>query len=189
MKTLLIFPPPASPVSPYLSIPLLCGQLENAGFDATCMDLSVEFFNHILSYDFLERAYYKAVSQIEVLSKTVKADLNMQMDEFNLLPKSDQINILRLNALLRIPSKEDFLNIGNNIKNDVLAYKDNDIFYDVKKIKKHSDNILRAFKLAMLPYFPAQCMFHSYNNKLFNLNYKDIKYQVEDINNNVFYEF
>ena len=52
-KILFIFPPVASPVSPYLSLPLLAGQLETAGFDVTCLDLSVDFFDYVLDKKFL----------------------------------------------------------------------------------------------------------------------------------------
>lgn len=48
-KILLIFPPPASPVSPYLSCPLLAGQLKVAGYNVQSLDLSLEFFYYILN--------------------------------------------------------------------------------------------------------------------------------------------
>ena len=59
-KILLIFPPPASPVSPYLSTPLLAGQLKAAGYDVKSLDLSVEFFYYILNSEFLKNSYKNA---------------------------------------------------------------------------------------------------------------------------------
>ena len=53
IKSVIVFPPGACPVSPYLSLPLLVGQLIKAGYDANCVDLNAEFFNYIFSSDFI----------------------------------------------------------------------------------------------------------------------------------------
>ena len=75
-KILFIFPPVSSPVSPYLSTPLLAGQLKAFGYDVTCLDLSLEFFDYVLSKDFLLTSYKKAKKMLpsltlDVMGKTV----------------------------------------------------------------------------------------------------------------------
>lgn len=56
-KCILIFPPLAHPAQPYLSVPLLAGQLKKVGFDVSSRDLNVEFFNDILDKKYLEFCY------------------------------------------------------------------------------------------------------------------------------------
>ena len=57
---LLIQPPQWYPVSPHLAVPLLKGQLNNAGFDVRAFDLNVEFFNHLLTKEMAEKCDVKA---------------------------------------------------------------------------------------------------------------------------------
>lgn len=189
MKILLIFPPPASPISPYLSTPLLCGQLIGAGFDATCLDLSVEFFNYILTPTFLEQSYNKALKIKQDLSSFRNFPSDMKLSEFQKKTKQEQINFFRIKCLENMPTKDDLYNISKNIEEDKLAYKNSDIFYDYEKIHPHYLNMSKAFQIAMLPYAPSQLCFSKYWNSLFKLNYKDIVYQVEDVENNIFYDF
>lgn len=189
MKILLTFPPPASPVSPYLSTPLLCGQLVQAGFDATCLDLSVEFFNHIFSSSFLENSYNKAIAQKKALSSFGPFPADLKLSEFKKKTKKEQGDILKLKFLENIPSKEELQNIIANIEENKLAYKNPDIFYDYDKIQPHYLNMQKALQVATLPYTPAQLHYSRYLNPLFKSNYKDITYQVEDIENNIFYDF
>lgn len=57
-KCLLLFPPLAHPAQPYLSVPLLVGQLKKAGIEAYGKDLNVEFFNDILTKEYLEECIH-----------------------------------------------------------------------------------------------------------------------------------
>ncbi len=59
MKVLLINPPLAFPDWIYSSIPILFGQLQYRGFDATAIDMNVEFLKDVLSRDYLLRTKIK----------------------------------------------------------------------------------------------------------------------------------
>lgn len=190
MKVLLIFPPVASPISPYLSTPLLCGQLIDKGFDASSLDLSVEFFHHILNPAFLKSSYEKSLVIYEELCNKEGLDDDIVLSEFNKLSYSQRLDILRKKFLKEyLPSKNDFDFISSNILDDILAYKNRDKFYDLKTISGHLDNISKALNIAMLPYMPAVLKFHMYKNYLFDETYDDIKFQVNDVENNIFYKF
>ena len=54
-KILLIQPPQWYPVSPYLAVPLLTGQLKAARFDAYACDLNAQFYNDILTCEHAKR--------------------------------------------------------------------------------------------------------------------------------------
>lgn len=79
-KSIIIFPPGACPVSPYLSLPLLVGQLKAAGFDAQNLDLNAEFFNYIFSAKFIKENIQQEeieknnlINEIENAVKTYKS--------------------------------------------------------------------------------------------------------------------
>lgn len=81
IKSVIIFPPGACPVSPYLSLPLLVGQLIKAGYDSKCLDLNAEFFNYIFSSDFISKNIDKKeiekknlLKEVETAVKTYKSN-------------------------------------------------------------------------------------------------------------------
>ena len=55
MKTLLIFPPQWMPVSPHFALPTLLGQFEDTGYEASVMDLNIDFYNKILTKNYVEK--------------------------------------------------------------------------------------------------------------------------------------
>ena len=59
-KMLLIFPPQWTPISPHFALPQLVGQLKSNGFNAQALDLNIEFFNEILTFDNLQKSITKA---------------------------------------------------------------------------------------------------------------------------------
>ena len=74
-KILLIQPPQWYPVSPYLAVPLLTGQLKAAGFDAKACDLNAQFYNYILTCEYTKHCDETAR---EILHK-YETFLKMQM--------------------------------------------------------------------------------------------------------------
>lgn len=117
-KILLIFPPPASPVSPYLSCPLLAGQLKAAGYNVQSLDFSLEFFYYILNSKFLEYSYNLALKKLDNLKNKIKL--------FNSKDHNDFIKYQYLEKKLNNTDKYQFVikNIDENIK----KYKDKEFF-------------------------------------------------------------
>ena len=69
MKYLLIFPPQWTPISPHFALPSLLGQLKSAGFDAEGMDLNIDFFNKVLTREYIQNSILRALdSQDELLA-------------------------------------------------------------------------------------------------------------------------
>ncbi len=188
-KILFIFPPVSSPVSPYLSTPLLAGQLKAFGYDVTCLDLSLEFFDYVLSKDFLLTSYEKAKEMLpsltlDVMGKTSK-DKDFSENSFelrNLILKKEHIEKI-------VSNDEENISLINNIAEYVEAYKNKESFYNLEKMNFAYKEIAKAFKLAMSPYFPASLFFHVYKNPIYTTLYSGLKYQADDKENNVFYEF
>lgn len=54
-KGMILFPPEWLPINPYASMPMLAGQLYNAGYSVVCKDSNLEFFDYVLNKDNFER--------------------------------------------------------------------------------------------------------------------------------------
>ena len=189
MKILLIFPPIAPPISPYLSTPLLTGQLVANGYNAINLDLSVEFFHHILTPEYLENSYKKAIKRYKDIENVV-VNCNLNIKEFKQLPFEQQIQILRKYSYnSNFPTEDTVIKTIQNISSAMSLYHDMNAFYNIEEREKQMRIINDALSIASLPYLPAKCHFEKYANDMFSLNYKEIKYQVDDTENNIFIDF
>ncbi len=69
IKPLLIFPPGWVPYAPYLALPILKGFLEKHSISADIKDVNLEFYDHILSSNFVTKAYRICEDKLESLDK------------------------------------------------------------------------------------------------------------------------
>ena len=187
MKILLIIPPPTSPVSPYLSAPLLCGQLVANGFDAKTLDLSVEFFDWVLNKNFLQEQYNLAKSQNLNLDCQGKTVFDSEFKSYPFVLKKTLLKKYYIENFLKNDAEN--IDIINNISDIVDGYKNKDVFYDFDKSKNLLKKAENAFKIAMLPFAPSFLLFHMYKNPLYKVNYSALKQQAFDEEDNIFYKF
>jgi len=187
MKILLVFPPVASPVSPYLSVPLLSGQLKAKGYDVSALDLSVEFFNYILNSEFLSQSYKEAEKRLKLINESINNIENNTDEQSKYLLK--KLSIQRKIIQKKFETDEENQQIIRNIDENIKKYRDKNSFYNLEDMKKTAKEVFNAFEIAMLPYAPAYCLFNCYGNPFYKMNYVSLKKQTEDIENNIFYEF
>ena len=179
-KILLIFPPPASPVSPYLSCPLLAGQLKAAGYITQSLDLSLDFFYYILNSQFLKNSYKKALTKFDEYKKNYNLKLSAQKTK----------DVIYKYLEKKLENKDEYLKIINNIDENIKKYKDKEIFYNINLIDDIAKQIYVAFEIAMLPYYPAKCSFYLYKNSKFKINSAGILAQTDfNTNENIFHSF
>lgn len=185
MKFLFASVPQWYPVSPYLAGALLAGQLKNAGFQAETYDFNVEFFNDILTKEYME--------------KCLDAAKKFAEDEKAMIPSadfSDDINAKRTKtAQVRKKIIEDYFKFdGSNIRKtvDELEYsmkvlKTKDLFYDAEKLFKAKDVIFSALDIASLPFAPSRIMLDNFiANSVFTYDFKDVDYQCKNADVNMF---
>ncbi|MEE0982002.1 MAG: hypothetical protein U0K91_09970, partial [Acutalibacteraceae bacterium] len=185
MKFLFAAVPQWYPVSPYLAGALLAGQLNNAGFQAETYDFNVEFFNDILTKEYME--------------KCLESAKQFLADEKAMLPSadfSDDINAKRTKtAQVRKKIIEDYFKFdGDNITNTVeeLEYsmkvlKTKELFYDAEKLFRAKDIIFSALDIASLSYAPSRIMLDNFiANSVFTYDFKDVDYQCKNADVNMF---
>lgn len=185
MKILFASVPQWYPVSPYLAGALLAGQLKNAGFQAETYDFNVEFFNDILTKEYME--------------KCLDAAKKFAEDEKAMIPSadfSDDINAKRTKTVqVRKKIIEDYFKFdGSNIRKtvDELEYsmkvlKNKELFYDAEKLFKAKDVIFSALDIASLPFAPSRIMLDNFiANSVFTYDFKDVDYQCKNADVNMF---
>ncbi len=160
----MIIPPYMLADRPILAGPLLVGQLEQAGYEAKCLDLNVEFFNHILNSNYL---------------KSLKEELiEIQNRE---IPQKQRVLI---SAVLN--NKIDF--VIKYIDEAVEVYH-NENFYNPELLSRAMKVLSVAFDSISARTWPYRISFSPDNKFLDLLNLEQIEVESEDYDNNIFYRF
>lgn len=183
MKFLFAAVPQWYPVSPYLAGGLLAGQLKSAGFEADTYDFNVEFFNDILTTEYISECL-AAAKAFDSKSVTVS-------DEF-----SDDINEKRIKtAEVRQRIIDDYFKFDNGKSDTVLSeleysmkvIKDKELFYDAEKLFRAKDVIYSALDIASLPFAPSRIMLDNFiANGVMTYDFKDVDYQCKHSDMNMF---
>ena len=186
MKMLLIYPPQWIPTSPYLSVPLLAGQLRAAGYAVDTLDLNVRFFHRILNKTHLTACLARAKEIYASLKRTLPEQFPDAEKHFAEYPPETKTLLLRfrkLDAFLsanrselerasffagntaRFEEADSFLTLDEIIEKtdwaaSVLRSKTD--FYDPEKLFDAKMILQEALKIASLPYAPNELIWDNY---------------------------
>lgn len=182
MKTLLIQPPQWIPTNPYSSVPLLNGQLVNAGFETDSIDLNQAFYLRIFNSEYLAFVYSNLISIAnhpdEIINKTSndKIERDMLQERKKIIIEYFQKH--KKHALYAIKYITDAKKIINSDK-----FYDINLYYKAHRIFEYALELVSAY------YAPAHLTMSNFYNPLLKSNYKDIKYQLDDKNKNPYIDF
>lgn len=171
LKAVLITPPQWLPTAPQLAVPLLVGQLRAAGVDASGLDLSIDFFNHILNSEYIK----KTLDDISLIEKNNGGDEKERKKRKAIKDwKSKNQKYLEL-----VPEKID----------EAVKIMRTEDFYDPKKFLQAKRVMFKALELISLPYYPAEILFYNYNNSDCGFTIKDLNYYTIDKRTNMFIDY
>ena len=189
-KVLLIQPPQWYPVSPYLAVPLLAGQLKNDGFDVKSYDLNISFFNHILTRDMAARCDREARDILEKLSAEYnEADISLIEKNGTYEEKTRCLKFLTIKKFYDTYSDE-IPTIIDSIEDAVKTTKDKKLFFIPEKLSEAKHIIKLCLRLVSLPFAPNEIDFDNYYaNPVVNLDWINVRRQVEDKSVNMFSEY
>ena len=190
MKVLFLFPPQWMPISPHFAIPTLLGQFENSPYEATAMDLNIDFYNKILTPSYIKNALKRGKQQLEEIKEELKTvyDPQKKFQDYdfkwqNKIAKSSMINEL----LEKKGKKLDKAAIL--IGQAVSIFKSKTHFYNPKLFVSATETINTALEICSMPYYPTKINFTSYSNELLTLDWDSIKYYVFDKETNIFIDY
>lgn len=187
---LLIQPPQWYPVSPYLAVPLLSGQLRKAGFNVKAFDLNVNFFNHILTCEYAKKADALARKILAELEPDyINADISEIEKNGTYDEKTRCLKYLTIKKFYDDYRDEiDF--VTENVDNAVRTTRNPEDFFVPEKLTEAKHIIKLALRLVSMPFAPNEIDFDNYfANPLLNLDWKNIKEQCKDKTVNMFYEY
>ena len=188
-KMLLIFPPQWTPISPHFAIPSLIGQIKSCGFLAEAMDLNIDFFNEILTPEYLKQSVLKSALIYEDLKKNL---LNVFVKdkpayEYTL---EEQIYLYRYNKIKKyFQTKMDAQRLIPQFIDQAKGIIKGEEFYNPQSLIQSINMIDMALEIASLPYSPTRVEFEGVTNPFFKFNYENIKYFVLDEKTNIFKDY
>lgn len=187
---LLIQPPQWYPVSPYLAVPLLAGQLKKAGFNTKAYDLNAEFFNYLLTKDMAADCDIRARQTLEKLfCEYENADIREIEKTGSYDEKTRCLKYLTIKKFYD-EHGEEIPYIIENVEKAVSVTRDKEEFFVPEKLTEAKHIIRLALRLVSMPYAPNEIDFDNYfANPLLNLDWSNIKIQAQDRNVNMFYDY
>jgi len=189
-KMLLVFPPQWTPISPHFAICTLMGQLKKAGYSASFMDLNVEFYNKVLSKNYLEFIQDKIKKDYLDLFTTIR--------KFYAKEKKEKKYSLEDSCkLYKFKKLKDFMSQDNKFYNMLPmliefatgVVKNEERFYNPQHLINAMNYIDMALDMISMAYAPMNIGFDSCHNPFLKLDFETIKHFVFDRETNLFWDF
>ncbi len=190
MKTLLIFPPQWMPVSPHFAMATLLGQFEGTGYDAKVMDLNVDFYNKILTKNYVQNSYNKGKELLPELKENIQKYFvkGQKLNEYTFEQQNEIAKASMIDNFIKRYDNQ-VKNLPIFIENSVSILKSKEHYYNPKLFISAINNINLALDVCSMPYFPTKIGFTGYTNELLNLDYKTIKHYVFDKTTNIYIDY
>lgn len=163
-KYLLLFPPLFDTSAPYLSLPILQGQLKSNGYNVKTIDLNIDFYDEILTEKFLTAS----------LSNLYKI----------LTDKNENLSFLNKKRKIQnfIENNPNINKLPKLINRAIKIIKEPELFYNPKFLISSTNIINKSIEL----------VFHNYNIETLQnniSNYTELKTIIFDREQNIFIDF
>ena len=190
MKVLFLFPPQWMPISPHFAIATLMGQFDGSPYEASMMDLNIDFYNKILTRSYVSNALKRAKIKLEETKKEIK-EVFVLGKRFEDYPPQWQEKIAKSSMLLNMFQKygKQLDRTAILIEQAVSILKSKEHFYNPKLFVNATNTINIALEICSAPYFPTRVGYVSFQNELMKLNYESIKHFVFDYETNIFRDY
>lgn len=190
MNSIFLFPPQWTPLNPHFSLASLIGQLRKNGYKAEVRDLNAEFYDEILTKDFVRASFDKALGMRQQLFEEISKEHALKKKN-PAYSEDFQKKILKYSKIKEIQEKRfDEFNVIPDIIDEAKAImKCKDRFYSPEFLIRALNVIDKALELISLPYAPSALHFHDYSNPFFKLTFDSIKKQCFDKSTNMYYDY
>lgn len=190
MKTLLIFPPQWMPVSPHFALPTLLGQFKDTEYEASVLDLNIDFYNKILTSKHVSTSLERGVKLLPLLKDRIKTYFvkGKKLQDYTFAQQNEIAKASMIDNLLKKKGK-DLKTVATIIDKSVEILKSKQHYYNPKLFTSAIANINTALEICSMPYYPTQIGFCAYSNELLTLDYECIKYYVFDKTTNIYIKY
>ncbi len=190
MNILYLFPPQWMPISPHFALPSLMGQFEGSEYSVSAMDLNLDFYNEVLTENFVSKSLKRAIEIEPELFSEIGSFYERGKDfkTYTNYQKNRMAKHVMIKDFLQ-KHKSDIDKIPILVEGAVSVMRSKTHFYNPKLLLQSLNIIDTALKIVSMPYFPAIISLSSYNNQHFELNFDSIKYYVFDEDTNIYIDF
>lgn len=190
IKSIFIYPPHWTPTNPKLSLISIVSYLKEQGVDSQIIDMNIDFFDYVLSKDYIISFFEKAIEQLPDIVYYLNENkiLNKQLKEHSVEYIDKYFKYKEI-----IKYKKHFykkiINVADNIHQSIAVLKNKKLFYQPEKLIQAYHNIDFALKIVSLPYFPTQISLNDIKNSTLDLSYEGILNNIKNVNTNIFIDF
>ncbi len=182
-KALLIFPPQWSPQHPHFALRALAGHLRHHGVEVDVRDLNIEYYDHVLSPQHLQRVRDRLHLDLEYLGPQSSFKLMLEPNSLDA-----QLDRVRLRAIRRFVDEHGEMldHLPHLIMDAKETLKDPRRFYNPDMLLEALHVIDLALKAASTPYFPSQLSFNYFEQPGLMMNTNSLIAQAQDRKSNMF---
>lgn len=175
------------PFNPHLAPAAIQSILSNNGYDVQFRDLNIEFYNTVLSQEFLLGSVSNSCNIYNSNIKKIM-EIRQQKKDLKDFPKDFQQIYLRFKELEKIINQNEFKTIAQNLPEALKTIKDKKDFYNLHVLDKAFKTVSKATDILSSLYYPSKVNFlnvvaHNYTN------INDLIYSCLDKYGNIFYHF
>ena len=182
----LVFPPQWSPQNPHFAIATLAGHLRHHGWRVQLRDLNVEFYDDVLTPEYLEAAKGRILIQHEYLRTMNSLRAIIREDSLDF-----QVGMYRWQEMDRFLREERdiFDRIGRLILDAKETLRDPRRFYNPLLLVEAFATIDKALEIISLPYAPARLTFNGFDQPTCMLAVAALIEHTGEAENNIFYDY
>ena len=187
MKCLLIFPPQWIPFNPHLAPAAIRSTLVNNGYDVSYRDLNIEFYNTVLTPEYLLGSVSRSFQIYNANIKKI-SEIRSQKKELKEFPTDFQRIYLRFKELEKVARNNEFNTVAKELPKAVSIIRDKKHFYNLHLLEEAFTVVRKAADLLSSVYYPSKINFLDVKA---NSNYtlESIKFDCFDRDGNIFQHF
>lgn len=186
-KCLILFPPLWIPVGPHLVGPVIQSILKNSGYDTRLVDLNAEFYNTVLSPEYLYGAVKSAFSDYEANAGAVFQACPNEAD-LKKYPREFQIQYLRYREIYKMAQRDEYRDIIRRVGAAAAIYRNKNAFYDPGRVDAATKIIQKACGILSTIYYPSALYFLTPNVKIY-YSIENLREDCETLRGNIFRSF
>lgn len=201
MKGFILYPPQWIPFSPHLAGPAIQSILRNAGHDMQLQDLSIDFYNHILTTQFMHAAvkngfadFQSNAGLVSLLCAQIATPLTNGTNP-DQSPEVLQRRNLRYKAIFNMARESeksseamDHNFVIANIESAAAVLRDKTHFYNPEKVQTAHAIIRKACAILSAVYHPSKVYFQNPQVQIY-YTVDTLKSNCENKDGNIFYQF
>ncbi|MGV8122872.1 MAG: B12-binding domain-containing radical SAM protein [Candidatus Xenobiia bacterium LiM19] len=184
--TIIIFPPQWTPQNPHYAISSIAGHMRKAGLSVIVKDLNVEFYDEVLTPEYLRLAEQKIHLNYNYLIPA--CTLSRLIGDTSVERRIDMLKFNRLEEFIKKEISE-IKKLSEIILDAKETLRDPRRFYNPLLLAEALAAIDRVLEIISLPYYPARLTFNSFQQPhcLFATHSLMVHAQTPELN--MFYDF